>query len=246
METATGPDMAHLDPPPAATRPVLTWRGMSRGARRLLPVAIFVIPFGIAFGVAAAERGLPVGQSVAMSMLVFSGAAQFAALEFWQEPVAFGSLALVVLAVNARHVVMGAALAPWVNALPLHQRILSVAFLSDPNFADSQPALRGGEKDLGVLLGGGLILWVNWVAGCATGALAGSMIGNPSTFGLDVVMTCFLAALVADQARQRARVVPVVVAALVAVATLDWLPTGWNVIVGALAGGVTGSLRRAG
>ena len=52
-----------------------------------------------------------------MSVLVFSGAAQFAALDFWPGPVAFGSLALVVLALNARHIVMGAAL--WTHGLSM-------------------------------------------------------------------------------------------------------------------------------
>ena len=91
--------------------------GIARGVRRIFPVAVFVVPFGIAFGAAAIEAGLTLVQAVAMSVLVFSGAAQFAALDFWPGPVAFGSLALVVLALNARHIVMGAAL--WTHGLSM-------------------------------------------------------------------------------------------------------------------------------
>lgn len=93
----------------------LSRKGVVTGMRRLFPVAIFVIPFGLAFGAAASEAGLHPAQSIALSVLTFSGAAQFAALDFWSDPIAFGSLALVVLALNARHVIMGAALSPWVG-----------------------------------------------------------------------------------------------------------------------------------
>ena len=217
---------------------VLTMDGTIKGVRRTFPIAVFVVPFGIAFGAAAVEAGLPGFQAIAMSALAFSGAAQFAALDFWPEPIALGSLALVALALNARHVIMGAALSPWLNRLPLRQRLLSLSFLSDVNFADSQPAFQAGERDVGILLGGGLILWANWVSGTALGATAGSLIGNPARFGIDVVMACFFAAVVAGQCRNRVMILPALVSAAIAVMSLPWMPAGWNVILAALVGGL--------
>lgn len=215
----------------------LTAAGTLRGMRRLLPISAFVIPFGIAFGVAASEQGLSAAQSIVMSALVFSGTAQFASLDFWREPVAFVSLALVVLALNGRHVIMGSALSPWVNRLPLVRRLFVLGFLSDPNFADSQLALREGERDLGILLGGGVILWLVWLAGTAIGALGGRALNDLETFGLDVVMVCFFGAVMAAQLRVPSNVAPIIVASGIAVLTLEWLPAGWNIILGALAGG---------
>ena len=230
----------------SATPITLTAAGTWRGARRMFAVAVFVIPFGTAFGVAAIEKGMSVTQIVVMSMVVFSGAAQFASLDFWQSPVAYGSLALVALAVNARHIIMGAALSSHVNALPLGPRVFALSVLSDANFADAQVAFRDGERDVGVLLGGGLVMWVNWVAGTTIGALAGAVIGDPANYGLDVVMICFFAAIVAGQlGRDRSAILPVAVAAFVAFVTLDVLPTGWNVIVAAFAGGVVNVVRHA-
>lgn len=223
----------------------LTSDGTLRGARQLLPVAVFFIPFGIAFGVSASTAGLPADQSIAMSILVFSGSVQFSALELWGKTIAFGTLALVVLAVNARHIVMGAALAPWINRLPLGQRLAVTALLNDANFAACQRAFRDGERDMGLLLGSGLVLWAGWCIGAVTGALAGEVVGQPERLGFDVVMLCFLAAMVAGQVDRPLRLVPVVVGALVAVATMAALPHGWNVIAGALAGAIAGSLRDA-
>lgn len=224
---------------------VLTLAGIRRGGRRLFPIAVFTVPFGIAFGIAAIESGLSSFQAISMSVVTFSGAAQFATLDFWTEPLAFGSLAMVVLALNARHIIMGAALAPWINRLPLGPRALVLSYLSDPNFADSQPSFQKGERDIGILLGGGLVLWACWIAGTIIGALGGAGLGDPATFGVDVVMPCFFAAVIAGQLRQVEMIAPILVASAVAVTMLDVLPTGWNVVLAALVGGMVGTLYHA-
>lgn len=226
---------AHLSPI------TLTWDGTRQGILQLAPVALFFIPFGLAFGVAAATKGMPAEQSIVLSALVFSGSVQFSALDLWRDGLAFGSLALVAMAVNARHVVMGAALSPWVNGLPLRQRLPVLALLNDANFAACQSAFLGGARDMGLLLGSGLVLWSGWVVGAVAGALAGSSVGNPAALGFDVVMLCFLGAMVTGQVTRPRRLVPVLVGAAVAVLTLPYLPQGWNVIAGALAGAVAGS-----
>lgn len=218
----------------------LSWRGILRGVLRLAPISVFVIPFGIGFGGAAVEHGLTVLQAMLMSIMVFSGAAQFASLEFWPEPVDLVSLALIMFAVNARYIVTGAALSPWLSQLTLRARWSALALLSDPNFADSRPAFQTGERDAGILLGGGLVLWVNWVGGTALGALAGANIGDLRAYGFDVVMVCFFAAAVTGRLKRRSAIVPAILASGIAVATLNWLPAGWNIIVAALAGGVWG------
>ena len=219
----------------------LTARGTRRGIVDLAPVALFFIPFGLAFGVAASAKGMPAVQSMVLSLLVFSGSVQFSALDLWHATIAYGTLALVALAVNARHVVMGAALSPWVNRLPLAQRLPSLALLNDASFAACHSAFRGGERDMGLLLGSGLVLWSGWVIGAVAGALAGRSVGSPVALGFDVVMLCFLAAMVTGQVNRTIRLVPVLVGAGVAILTLPLLPLGWNVIAGAIAGAVAGS-----
>ncbi len=232
--------IAAPDTSPEDRKFVLTFPGILRGVLRLSPISIFVIPFGVGFGVAAIENGLSVLQAMVMSALVFSGAAQFASLDFWPDPVDLVSLALVMFAVNARHIMTGAALSPLLNQLSLRSRWSALALLSDPNFADSRPAFQSGEKDAGILLGGGLILWLNWMVGTALGAVAGAKIGNLQTYGFDVVMVCFFAASITGRLNRRSAIIPAVLASGIAVATLNWLPAGWNIIVAALAGGVWG------
>jgi predicted branched-subunit amino acid permease len=222
-----------------------TLQGTRRGVLRLAPVALFFIPFGMAFGVAASTRGMPPLQSIVLSTLAFSGSVQFSALDLWHATIAFSTLSLVVIAVNARHLVMGAALSPWVNGLPMAHRLPTLALLNDANFAVCQTAFQNGERDMGLLLGSGLVLWSGWVLGAVVGALAGASLGNPVVLGFDVVMLCFLTAMVTPQATQVLRLIPILVAATVAVVTMPGLPMGWNVIAGAIAGAFAGSCARA-
>lgn len=221
---------------------VFTAHGMMRGAQRLLPVSVFVLPFGIAFGAAAIEGGMTIDQAMVMSLFMFAGASQFAALDLWQNPLPFVSLALVVLAVNARHFILGAAISPYVNPLPRRHWFFALMLLSDVNFADSYQSMKAGERDAGHILGGGLVLWSVWAAATAIGVLAGSALGDLDRFGVDVVMAAFFAALTVGAVPSLRRAIPVVVACFVALLTLPVVPVGWNIILAALVGGAVGAL----
>ena len=220
---------------------ILTYRGAVRGARRLLPVSLFVVPFGIAFGVAAIEAGMSVGQAIAMSAFIFAGASQFAALDLWHGPLPYMSLALVVLAVNARHLILSAAISPYVNQLRPGRWFLALFLLSDVNFADSYKLVKSGERDVGLILGGGLLMWVAWLAATTVGVFAGAVVTNLDRFGVDVVMAAFFAALTVGSVGSWRSAVPVLAACAVALATLPFLPSGWNIIAAALAGGFVGA-----
>jgi 4-azaleucine resistance transporter AzlC len=230
---------------PATARPCFTARGMWRGCINIAPVAIYVVPFGVAFGVAATAKGLPPEVGIFISMAMMAGASQFAALDLWHAPLPLGAMALTVLAVNARHLLFGAALAPWLLQIPLAQRLAATAILSDANFAQAMQARDRGELDAGVLCGAGLLLWLIWTISTAAGALGGSLLGNLSQFGLDAVMVAYLAATVAAQWRSRddALLWAAIAAAIVSVAGSHFLPAGWHIIAGALAGGAAGAWR---
>lgn len=219
----------------------LTYRGAVRGAQRLLPVSMFVIPFGIAFGVAAIESGMSVAQAITMSAFIFAGASQFAALDLWQGPLPYLSLALVVLAVNARHLILGAAISPFVNQLPPGRWFLALCMLSDVNFADSYKLMKSGERDAGLILGGGLLMWGTWCVATAVGVFAGAVVSNLDRFGVDVVMAAFFGALTVGSVSSWRTGVPVLAACVVALVTLPILPAGWNIIAAALAGGLVGA-----
>jgi predicted branched-subunit amino acid permease len=226
-------------------RPRFTASGVWRGAVEMLPIAAFVVPFGIAYGVAASARGIPPGISVFTSIAIYAGASQFAVLDLWHAPLPLATLTLTVLAVNARLLLLGAALAPWLLKIRFTSRLAAMLLLSDANVAHALSARDRGETDAGILVGSGLLMWFMWVASTASGALAGSLLGDLSRFGFDAVMLAYFAAVIAGQWKSRSDLFPYVTAAVTAVAGTYVLPPGWYIIAGALAGGIVG-LRRHG
>jgi 4-azaleucine resistance transporter AzlC len=214
-----------------------------RGVIEIMPVAIFLVPFGIAFGVAASAKGIDAEVSLLMSMAVYAGAAQFAVLDLWYAPLPLLTMALTVLAVNARHLLLGAALAPWLLQVPLARRLAALLLLSDANFAHAMSARDRSEVDAGILLGSGLAMWVIWIVTTAVGVFAGAMLGDLTRFGFDAVMVTYFAAIIVGQWKGLPDLLPWIAAAAVAMAGFYLLPAGWHIIAGALAGGVVGVWR---
>ena len=228
----------------------VSWTETMEGFRRMLPVTLYVVPMGLAFGAAALQQDLPGPLAILMSAVVFAGSSQFAALDLWSASPALVPLLLTTFAVNARHVLLGASLAPWLNKLPLSRRYGTVTLLSDPNWAlvTQIQDEAGGSTDpsrlANLLLGAGLALWSTWLLGTALGVTLGSDLGDLSRFGLDLLVVTFFVAVLAGLWRSvREDLLPWLAAAAVALAGSWLLPGGWHVLAGALAGGLVGVLR---
>ncbi|MFT0532396.1 AzlC family ABC transporter permease [Castellaniella hirudinis] len=211
------------------------------GFKQLLPISLFVIVFGLAFGLAATQSGLDGVSTVIMSALVFAGASQFATLDLWGAQVPIIPLVITVFAVNARHLLMGATLYPWIRHLPATQRYGAMLVVSDANWAMSMQAFERGESGLGLLLGGGIALWVTWVFGSWLGLYFGNAIQDPVSLGLDMVMGCFLLAMVISGQKNLRLFVIWTVAAGAALLAWRYLPENSHIVVGAVAGGILGA-----
>lgn len=212
------------------------------GFKQLIPIAIFVIAFGAAFGLAATQTALSPSLSMFMSTLVFAGASQFAALEMWGTQIPVVPLALTVFAINARHLLMGASLYPWLRYLPPAKRYGIMLVASDANWVMSLKAFNRGKPGFGLLFGGGLALWSFWIVGTWLGIYFGSAIQDPTLYGLDMVMGCFLLAMAVGGNKSLRLLVIWAVAACSALLAYWYLPENSHVVVGALAGGVLGAV----
>lgn len=212
------------------------------GFRQLLPISLFVVIFGLAFGLAAVQAGLDDQSIVLMSATVFAGASQFAALKLWGEQVPLIPLMVTVFAINARHLLMGATLYPWLRDLPRAKRYGVMLVVSDANWAMAMQAFSRGEPGLGLLFGGGLALWATWALGTWLGLYFGNAINDPVSWGLDMVMGCFLLAMVVGGQKSLRLLVIWGVAAGSSLWAFRYLPANSHVVVGALAGGVLGAL----
>lgn len=198
---------------------------------------------------AAGETGLSVPTAIAMSASTMAGAAQLAVLDVWAPSMPwFPLIAItfaVTFAVNARHILMGASLHVWLRDLGWLQRLAAVITLTDVTWAMSLAAYKKGERDVGLLIGSGIAMWLAWILGTWLGIVFGRQIGEPRAFGFDVLILAFFAALLVSMWKRATTFIPWLVAGSVSFVAFLFLPNNWHIIVGALAGGITGALKHA-
>jgi 4-azaleucine resistance transporter AzlC len=206
-------------------------------------IGIAVGVYGVSFGVLAVAAGLSWVQACVMSMLVFTGASQFAFIGVLA--VGGGALAAtgpaVMLAV--RNAAYGLSLAPILPAR-LRDRALAAQLVIDETTAmaraqDEPAAARRA------FLATGVSVWLCWNAGTLLGALLGGGLGDPRRLGLDAMFPAAFLALLAPQLRRPGAPVAAVAGAAIAVVLVPFAPAGVPVIA-ALAGVVPGLLLATG
>jgi predicted branched-subunit amino acid permease len=237
--------------PKAADRPVTcTWGGFVAGFVRFLPFGLSVLPFGLAFAVAAAQKGLSPLEATLMSAFVMAGTSQLAAIDLWTQPLPLAALALTVFVANLRYFVMGAALHPYVGATPPLLRPALAYSTVDQNWAVCIVEFRAGERDIGKYLGGGFVLACCWTGSTLAGHLGASLVlaipGVIPRFGLDFVGPAIFAAMGALLWRGwRIERAPWAVAAVAALVAGTLLPGNWYIVIGGVAGGLAGAFVEA-
>lgn len=223
--------------------PPFTLQGLRAGivgARTLVPS---VTMYGIAFGVMAAATGLKVWEAVAISAWVNAGSAQMATLQAWADPIPLLAVCLTTLAMNARYLLLGAALRPWFAGLPAYQSYPSLFVLGDANWALALREHADGRNDAAFLLGSGIVLWFVWVGSTAAGYVFGQALGDPRKFGVDFMLAAFFATMAVAFFRRAGGIAPLVVGMVTAIVIERMAPGPWYILGGALAGSLVGALR---
>src|SRR5262249_20173806 len=89
----------------------------------------------VVFGAIAASKGLSPLEALLMSVIVFAGGSQFAAVELWTRPVPIAAIAISTLLINARHVLMGASLGKKLQRFSWPQELIGMHVLTDETWA---------------------------------------------------------------------------------------------------------------
>ena len=223
----------------------VTWRSFQAGAWRMVLPGLALLPFGIGFGVAAAQKGLSAFEVTLMSLTVFAGTSQMVALDLWAQPLPLAALAASVFVANLRYFVMGAALQPHLPPLPWYVQPAVWHVTVDQNWAVNIAEYRRGHGDLGKFFGGGFAMVCIWSGSTLLGHLAaGGVLADPMAarrLGLDFVGVAVFVVVAAILFRGRRDLPPWAVAIAAALAA-KWLIGGnWYIVIGGLAGGLFGA-----
>lgn len=170
------------------------------GARDALPLLGGYIPVAISFGLIAVQAGFSAAAAVAVSTLIYAGASQFLFIAMVAAGAPLWLVILMTLLINARHVVYGPNLAPYLPAGRLWPWLMHG--LTDQIFALAHtrlPQLPASQR-LGWYCSAALIAWGSWIAGTALGAVAGAeitarwpLLGQVLPFALPALFIVLLA-----------------------------------------------------
>jgi 4-azaleucine resistance transporter AzlC len=203
---------------------------MVRDVGALCAAAVVV---GLSFGAIATAAGLPLSQIVVMSAFVYAGGAQFLAVGL----VSAGGTALAIvlagLLLNARHLPFGLAIGNETLGDARWRRIVGSHILTDESvafaLAQDDPVRRRRAFWLT-----GAALYVTWNIASTVGAIAGSALGDPDTYGIDAAFPAALLALTLPSLKDKVAVRVAVAGAAIALAATPFLPAGLPVLLALL------------
>ncbi|MFF7215838.1 AzlC family ABC transporter permease [Streptomyces sp. NPDC008238] len=213
--------------PPSSARP------RSAVVRDALGVGVAVGLSGFAFGVTSAGAGLSLLQTCALSLLVFTGASQFAlvgALGAGGSPLAAAAGALFL---GVRNAFYGLRLSGLLR-LPRAVRPLAAQWVIDETSAVALAQPDRASARLGFTVTGAS-LYVLWNLTTFLGALGAAALGDPADWGLDAAGPAVFLALLAPMLRGRRERATAALAVPLALLCLPLLPAGVPVLVAALA-----------
>jgi len=205
-----------------------------QGVRDMSSVAVGIGAWGLMTGVAMLKSGMSVFESVAMTLLVYAGSSQLAAIPLLMA----GAPAWVILAtgfcVNLRFVVFSLHLRPYLMHMPRWRRITHGYLTADMSYAlftrkYAQPPLTRAEEQAqeAYLTGNYCVTWCAWMGMSLLGIGLANMI--PQSWGLGFAGVLSLVAIVCSMATTRLRLLAVLIASATAVAAYA-LPLKLNIV----------------
>ncbi|WP_369311186.1 AzlC family ABC transporter permease [Providencia rettgeri] len=205
-------------------------KAMMDGAVHSAPLNLAVIPWGVLAGSMAVETGLDFWQSVAMSAMVFAGAAQLVTLGLLNSGTGFITIVISVFFITSQHLLYGLTLRPQVKDFTTPQR-LSIGFLlTDELFAIS--AAKRQSLSFPYLFGAGFSFYLVWLITSLCGIAMANIVGDLSRLHLDFSVVATLLAIVVPLTKKISTLCGVIFSLVVAIALSMYAISSAIVIAG--------------
>jgi predicted branched-subunit amino acid permease len=229
---------AHL---PAAQR-----EAFNDGFRAMLSPSIAIATWGLVTGVAMAKL-LSVPHAIGMSLLVYAGSAQLAALPLIAANIPLWTIFLTAAIVNVRFLIFGAAIQPHFKHRPLSRRLALGYLNGDIGFVLFMQRYPPGAGSLradpdereAYFLGLATCNWLAWQIASIAGILLAAHI--PNEWNVGFAGTLALMAIAIPLLADRAGAAALLAAAVVSLAGIHW-PYRLNLVAAVVAATVVGVL----
>jgi 4-azaleucine resistance transporter AzlC len=157
-----------------------------------------VLALCIITGVAAVEAGIPPLEAIGMSLVIYAGAAQLAAIELIGRTAPVVIIVLTAVIINLRYILYSASLAPHFRRFSMPTKWLSAYVLTEQAYAVSitefQTTAPSDRSRKWFYLGGAVFSWVVWQVGTIVGVALGGNVPAGLSFEFAVPLT-FMALL---------------------------------------------------
>ena len=212
--------------------------------RTSAPAMPGIFAWGLVAGMAMMQSGLTLWQALGMTLVVFAGSAQLAALPLMAANAPAIVVFLTGLVVNLRFVIFAASMGPHLAHLPWHRR-LWFGYLNNDIMMGFFPQRFPGHTlghtsgKAGYFAGICYMNWLAWQGGSVLGILVASQV--PASWGVGYAGTLALLAVMIPLVANRAALIAVIVAGSVAVLAYG-LPYKLGLLLALLAGMAAASL----
>ena len=211
-------------------------------AREGLTVGVAVGFYAVSFGAVSVAAGFSVLQTCAMSLLMFTGASQFAFVSVVASGGTPVSATVTATLLGARNGLYGLRLAPmlgftgWRRAAAAHLVI------------DESTAMSVARPDRATVRAGflstGLGVFVSWNTFTLVGALGGNALGDPRDFGLDAAIGAAFLAMLWPRLHGMVHRVTALLAVAVALGLVPLTAPGVPVLLAGLVAVAVGAVAR--
>lgn len=209
------------------------WRGF--GA--VVPLWLGMIPFGAAYAVSARAAGLSLLETQLMSLVVFSGGAQFSAAGLFAANASPLTVVATTFLINVRHLLYGVSLGQTVP-LRWRERPLAAHLLTDEAYGVT---FGSPARSVGFFMGAGSSVFFIWNLSTLAGALLSRLVPDPAALGTDFIFPLAFLALLIPLLRGWPALAVAVSAGLLALLASRVMNTGLAVLLAGVLGPLLGA-----
>ncbi|WKS99896.1 AzlC family ABC transporter permease [Gallibacterium salpingitidis] len=219
-----------------------TDRPIYQGFKDALPVLLGFIPFGLVLGAQGSANHMVVWQVPLMTGMNFAGGSEFAAIGLWASPPPLLLIMFTTFLINCRHILMSAALTPYLKGLPLHKCLLVLFLMCDECWALAlnhikQNSLR--QLNLRYYFSMAISLYLAWIISTGLGALLGPVLGDIKQYGFDMAFVAVFLVLLKGMWTGIRPAFAWIVSLVVAAISYKLFEGAWYVLFGTLSGLIT-------
>lgn len=217
----------------------------ARGVRTALPMVMAMVPIGLILGITASQTGFTPLDAGFLAGVNFAGGSEFAALSLWGPAPPLLAIALTTWLINSRHIMLGAALTPYLEKVKLPTALVALYVMCDEIWALAMADIYERRKaglpkealfSVPFYFGEAVSIWSTWwisaIAGCAVSGLAGDLSG----WGIKMAFPALFITLVALMWPGRKRCLPVAASGVASALLSLVMPLPAAIMLGIFAG----------